>query len=69
METTVEEVQQAAEMVHRKAPSAPLILQPITKAGQVGTAAAHLFRLQERAASIHGLVRVIPQTHAFLGLL
>jgi organic radical activating enzyme len=69
METTVEEVQQAAEIMRRKAPSAPLILQPITRAGQVGTAAAHLFRLQERAASIHGLVRVIPQTHAFLGLL
>ena len=69
METTVEEVKQAAEIVRLKAPSAPLILQPITKAGQVGTAAAHLFRLQEGAASIHSLVRVIPQTHAFLGLL
>ncbi len=68
-ETTVEEVQQAAELVHRKAPSAPLILQPITMAGQVGTAATHLFRLQEQAACIHGLVKVIPQTHAFLGLL
>lgn len=68
-ETTVEEVQQAADLVHRKAPSAPLILQPITMGGQVGAAAAHLFRLQEQAARIHGLVRVIPQTHAFLGLL
>lgn len=69
METTDDEVQQAAEIVRRQAPLAPLILQPITTAGEVGTSAAHLFRLQERAASIHGLVRVIPQTHAFLGLL
>lgn len=68
-ETTVEEVRQAADLVHRKAPSAPLILQPITMACQVGTAAAHLLRLQEQAARIHGLVKVIPQTHAFLGLL
>ncbi len=68
-ETTVEEVRQAAELVHRKAPSAPLILQPITMAGQVGAAATHLFRLQEQAACIHSLVKVIPQTHAFLGLL
>ncbi len=66
-ETTVEEVQQAADLLHRRAPSAPLILQPITRAGQVDTAAAHLLRLQEQAARIHALVRVIPQTPAFLG--
>ncbi len=68
-ETTVEEVQQAAELVHRRAPAAPLILQPITRAGQVATAADHLLNLQQQAARIHPLVRVIPQTHAFLGLL
>ncbi len=68
-ETTVEEVQQAAELVRRRAPAAPLILQPITRAGRVAIAAGHLLSLQEQVARIHGLVRVIPQTHAFLGLL
>lgn len=68
-ETPVEEVQQAAELVQRKAPSAPLILQPITRGGQVSMSADHLLRLQEQASRIHPCVRVIPQTHAFLGLL
>lgn len=68
-ETPVEEVQQAAELLQRRAANVPLILQPITCQGRVATDSMHLLQLQEQAARIHPLVRVIPQTHAFLGLL
>lgn len=68
-ETSVEEVRVAAELLHRTAPQVPLILQPITRQGQVGVDAAHLLELQSQTARIHSQVRVVPQTHAFLGLL
>lgn len=68
-ETPVEEVRQAADLMQRLAPTAPLILQPLTRQDRVAIAAADLLHLQAQAARIHPLVRVIPQTHAFLGLL
>lgn len=68
-DTPLEEVCQAAELVQRAAPCAPLILQPRTLDGRVPMAAAFLLRLQEQAARIHPRVRVIPQTHSFMGLL
>jgi len=68
-ETVADEVRQAAELLRRRAPHVPLILQPITRMGAVGVEAAYLLELQAQAARSHALVRVIPQTHAFLGLL
>ena len=68
-ETTVEEVQQVAELLRCAASEVPLILQPITRRGEVGMDAAQLLELQAQAARIHSRIRVIPQTHAFLGLL
>ncbi len=68
-DTPMEEIFQAAELVRRIAPRAPLILQPRTLGGRVPMTAASLLRLQEQAARVHPRVRVIPQTHTFMGLL
>ncbi|PLX81938.1 MAG: radical SAM protein [Desulfuromonas sp.] len=68
-ETAPREVENAARMVHEVGPDVPLILQPVTRDGRVGFPARALLDLQERAAQIHPHLRVIPQTHQFMGLL
>jgi organic radical activating enzyme len=68
-ETTVAEIERSARIVQRVAPTVPLILQPVTVHGTLGIAAVTLLELQARAARIHPQVRVIPQTHRFIGLL
>lgn len=68
-ETELSEVQQAAGLVHSAAPQLPLILQPLTRAGEVGISSRQLLDLQTRAGLIHPLTQVIPQTHRFLGVL
>ncbi len=66
--STIEEVEQAARIMQESASVADLILQPATIAGQT-VSARHLFSLQECAARIVPSVRIIPQTHRWLGLL
>ncbi len=68
-ETPVEEVTAAAQMVAHCAPQSELILQPVTRGGTVGLTARQLLDLQGAAARHHAQVRVIPQTHRFIGLL
>ena len=69
-ETTEEEVMQAVEMVARADRSIPLILQPVTPTGKVHAIDAEtMLRYQERALAHLRDVRVIPQTHKFLGQL
>lgn len=68
-ETDGEEVRQAAELVQADAPNLPLILQPVTRRGEVGLGSKRLLELQTRAALIHPATQVIPQTHRFLGVL
>jgi 7-carboxy-7-deazaguanine synthase len=68
-ETSVTEVERSARLVQRVAPAAPLILQPVTVHGGLGITASTLLDLQAHAARIHRQVRVIPQTHRFIGLL
>lgn len=64
------EIQRAAEMVAGIDPAIPFILQPETTTGlAVNITPQALIELQEIAAAILGNVRVIPQTHRFLGLL
>ncbi len=68
-DTSVAEIERSARLVQRVAPAAPLILQPVTVHGTLGITAATLLDLQAHAAKIHQQVRVIPQTHRFIGLL
>lgn len=67
--TPEEEVEEAARLVHEVAPEVPLILQPLTAEERMAVSSPRLLELQTRAARIHPLVRVIPQTHRFIGLL
>jgi organic radical activating enzyme len=66
--SSVQEVEQAARIMQESAATADLILQPATVAGQT-VSAQHLFRLQEAAVKLYPYVRIIPQTHRWLGLL
>jgi 7-carboxy-7-deazaguanine synthase len=68
-ETTREEIENAARLVHEVAPEVALVLQPVTRNGRIELSARRLVDLQALAARIHPFVRVIPQTHRFIGLL
>lgn len=67
--TTDEELIEAAELIASVSQSIPMILQPITKGARIGITNRRLLRLQAVAAAIHSNVRVIPQTHIFMGLM
>jgi organic radical activating enzyme len=67
-ETPFEEAEEAARLVHEVAPDASLILQPVTRKGQIEISGRMLLDLQTRAARVHPLIRVIPQTHRFIGI-
>ena len=65
------EVAAAAEFAAEHAPSAPLVLQPVTSIGvdaPAPPATSHLFRLHAAAGRVHPDVRVIPQVHRVLGV-
>ncbi len=69
-ETTEEEVMQAVDMIARADRSIPLILQPVTPTGKIHAIDAEtMLRYQELALTRLSDVRVIPQTHKFLGQL
>lgn len=68
-ETPIEEIEEAARLVHQMAPDVPLVLQAVTRDGGMAISGRMLLDFQTRAARIHPLVRVIPQTHRFLNLL
>ena len=69
-ETTESELAKAAQFCAEHAPSAPLVLQPVTPYldGPTPPSASHLFRLHRAAGAHHPDVRVIPQVHRQLGL-
>ncbi|MBQ8682541.1 MAG: 7-carboxy-7-deazaguanine synthase QueE [Selenomonadales bacterium] len=69
-ETTDAEVMQAVEMIARASAAIPLILQPVTPTGAIHAIDAEkMLRYQEMALTRLKDVRVIPQTHKFLGQL
>ncbi|KIH77409.1 Organic radical activating enzyme [Geoalkalibacter ferrihydriticus] len=68
-ETPASEVLRAARLVHETAPEVVLVLQPLTRNGQIGVCASTLLDLQRQASAIHANLRIIPQTHRFVGLL
>lgn len=68
--TTVEEVKKTCELILSVDRSIPLVIQPVTSScGEAGVSALSLLEFQKTAAGLLEEVRVIPQTHRFLGLL
>jgi len=65
-ETETREVVGAARMVRDIAPDVPLILQPVTRRGEIAISPHRLFELQTQAARIHSETLVIPQVHRLL---
>ncbi len=64
------EIVRTCEIISEIAREIPLILQPVTgKDGSVGISALKLLELQETASGFLKEVRVIPQTHKFIGQL
>jgi organic radical activating enzyme len=64
------EIVRTSEMIAGVAREIPLILQPVTRAdGTVGMSALKMLELQELAGGFLAEVRVIPQTHKFIGQL
>ncbi len=68
-ETRDEEIEKAAHLVHETAPDILLILQPVTRRAPAGLTPERLLRMQSLIAGIHSQVRIIPQTHRFIGVL
>ena len=68
-ETTELELQLAADLVNGVSVEIPIILQPVTIGGKIGVSTERLLEMQTLVAEFHPLVRVIPQTHRFMGVL
>ena len=67
-QTSRAELQQAAELMQRLAPTVPLVLQPRTENAVPVLGGADLLALQAVAAAVHPASRVIPQVHPWLGI-
>ncbi len=64
------EIVRTCEIIAEVAKEIPLILQPVTRMdGTVGITALKMLELQETASGLLVEVRVIPQTHKFIGQL
>lgn len=68
-ETTDLELQLAADLVNGVGTEIPIILQPVTLNGEIGISTGRLLEMQALVSEIHSTVRVIPQTHRFMGVL
>jgi len=63
------ELQLAGDLVSGIAKHIPLVIQPVTINNRVAVSTERLLHMQAVVADCHRNVRVIPQTHEFLGLL
>ena len=64
------EILRAAEVIAAVSPAIPLILQPLTlPEGGLGISPLRVLELQELAGTLLREVRIIPQTHRFMGQL
>jgi organic radical activating enzyme len=68
-DTTDLEVQLTADLVTSASPSLTIVIQPVTINHKVGVTIKRLLEIQELMSEIHSNLRVIPQTHVFLGAL
>ena len=64
------EIFKACDLIRRVSENIPLILQPVTRFdNSMGIGQKRLFEFQEISSGLLENVRVIPQTHKFMGLL
>jgi len=63
------ELQFGAELVADISAEIPLILQPVTIDGGITLSTGRLLAMQQLVAATHANVRIIPQTHKFMGFL
>ncbi|MEA3363796.1 MAG: 7-carboxy-7-deazaguanine synthase QueE [Thermodesulfobacteriota bacterium] len=68
-ETPDLELQLAADLVSEVSKQIPIVLQPVTLQGQVAISTKRLLQMQALIADINSNLRVIPQTHRFMGVL
>lgn len=69
-DTTLTEIEKAAELIQSAAAGVPLILQPVSRTGDTrGISPAHALGLQRQALTMLADVRIIPQTHKMMGQL
>jgi 7-carboxy-7-deazaguanine synthase len=68
-ETPDLELQLAADLVSEVSKQIPIVLQPVTLAGQVAVSTKRILQMQALLADFKLNVRVIPQTHRFMGVL
>jgi len=69
-ETTTDlELQLAADLVNGVSSEIPIIIQPVTLDGKIGVSTGRLLGMQVLISELHPIVRVIPQTHRFMGVL
>jgi organic radical activating enzyme len=67
--TTDLELQLAADLVNGVSPEIPIIIQPVTVNGKIGVSTGRLLVMQSLVSELHPTIRVIPQTHRFMGIL
>ena len=68
-ETPDLELQLAADLVSAISKQIPIVLQPVTIAGRVTLTTKRLLQMQGLISKINSNLRVIPQTHRFIGVL
>ncbi len=67
--TSEREIERAARMIKDIAHGISLVIQPVTIGDALGASSARLCELQWHALKYLDDVRVIPQTHKFMGML
>ncbi len=67
--TTDLELQLTADLVAGFGSAIPIVLQPVTRDGRIDVSVERLMQMHAVVADIYADVRVIPQTHRFLGAL
>ena len=68
-ETPDLELQLAADLVSGVSKDIPMVLQPVTLDGKIAISTTRLLEMQALIADINQNLRVIPQTHRFMGVL
>ncbi len=68
-DTSELELQLTADVVAGQDRSIPIVIQPVTVDGKVGVSVEQLLNMQAIMTDIYSDVRIIPQTHRFLGAL
>ncbi|MCK4501915.1 MAG: 7-carboxy-7-deazaguanine synthase QueE [Desulfuromonadales bacterium] len=63
------ELQLAADLVSVVAKDILIVLQPVTLNGEIAISTTRLLQMQALVAGINSNVRVIPQTHRFMGVM